>query len=283
MTQTDDLLGRYLPTAGAGGQSGSGQLAFEWVDGPAVCAARKGGILLLDEPNLAPSPVLDRILPLLDTKYGGGARAELVLQERGREAIAVSPNLRLISVMNSASHVGRRRQSGAFFSRHTPYHTKPPSEADIELMLRHLTTQERLVITHREQQYVAPGADLVAVSEVGDLPGWREATIPALAKFFVSLGTRCAEGSIGRDRRDPYVFDRRRLYSFVVGVGRELREGGSPAGAFKSELERHFLDAVADEDRTLVADLAKSHALWPEASALAGPRARRRSEQEPRP
>ena len=65
--------------------SGNEPPRFEWVDGPVTRAARRGAWLVLEDANLAPPSVLDRLNALLEP---GG---ELTVTEAGGAARAVRP------------------------------------------------------------------------------------------------------------------------------------------------------------------------------------------------
>ena len=120
----DMILGAFQPDP-----TGSGTWA--WVDGPVTRAAREGHVLLLDEPNLAPPSVLDRLLPLLEQP------PTLRLTERDGRTIPVSPHFRVIATQNPQTHAGRKPLSAALLDRFTEYRQPPPDESALQGAVRH--------------------------------------------------------------------------------------------------------------------------------------------------
>ena len=98
-------LGRAADAAdrALSGASGSG-VAFAFAEGALVAALRSGAWLLLDEANLAPPDVLERIAGLLDSPTGS-----VLLAERGDTApIPRHPGFRLICAMNPSTDAGKK-------------------------------------------------------------------------------------------------------------------------------------------------------------------------------
>ena len=106
-----------------------GGFAFRFVEGALVAAVREGHWLLLDEVNLAPPQVLERIMGLLEGGSGGG----LVLLERGdSEVIPRHPDFRLIAAMNPATDAGKRHLPRHIREHFTElYVGEPDSPADL--------------------------------------------------------------------------------------------------------------------------------------------------------
>ncbi|KAA0146729.1 hypothetical protein FNF29_07850 [Cafeteria roenbergensis] len=115
------------PSDPAGG-TGGGSLAFRFEEGPLVTALRDGGWILLDEANLAPADVLNRILPLLE-----GRDSSLTLVERGDStALPRHPAFRLFAAMNPATDVGKRPLPQGVRQRfHEVWVDEPTSVADL--------------------------------------------------------------------------------------------------------------------------------------------------------
>ena len=79
-------------------------MSFAFAEGALVTALRNGTWLLLDEANLAPPDVLERIAGLLD-----GASGSVLLAERGDTApIPRHPGFRLVAAMNPATDAGKK-------------------------------------------------------------------------------------------------------------------------------------------------------------------------------
>lgn len=254
-TDVAELIGAYRP---------DGQGGFAWRDGPILHAIREGGLLLLDELNLAPPDLNSRLLPLLED----GCR-EFRVNEREAEIIPVSPRLWVVATINPATHQGRRPLSGPLRSRLLQMYSVEPDVEAVAAMLRHVT-QGRASPTVR----VGPAEDAIEKSsdilyrDLGETRGWSELITP-IARFFTSLSDRCAEGSIGRDRREPYVVDRRALARFVGGLAHGLHEEADRtdlAPVFDDCLERYLIGILEPGDRPLARDLAASLGLQPLAS-----------------
>ena len=80
--------------------SGDEPPRFEWVDGPVTRAARRGAWLVLEDANLAPPSVLDRLNALLEP---GG---ELAVTEAGGAARAVRPAPAFRAFLTVDQHYG---------------------------------------------------------------------------------------------------------------------------------------------------------------------------------
>ena len=117
-----------------------GGFAFAFVEGVLVQALRNGWWLLLDEINLAPAEVLERLAGLLETAGGdsgssaGGAAAggrgggSVVLLERG-DTVAVPrhPSFRLVAAMNPATDAGKHELPAALRNRFTEMWVPEPA------------------------------------------------------------------------------------------------------------------------------------------------------------
>ena len=107
-------LGRAADAAdrALSGAGGSG-VAFAFAEGALVTSLRSGAWLLLDEANLAPPDVLERIAGLLESPSGS-----VLLAERGDTApIPRHPGFRLICAMNPATDAGKKDMPPALRDR----------------------------------------------------------------------------------------------------------------------------------------------------------------------
>ncbi|KAJ0981578.1 hypothetical protein J5N97_009833 [Dioscorea zingiberensis] len=96
--------------------SSSGML-FSFMEGAFVTAIKNGHWILLDEVNLAPPEMLQRIIGVLD-----GERGTICLTERGDvDCIERHPNFRIFACMNPATDAGKRELPFSFRSRFTEY------------------------------------------------------------------------------------------------------------------------------------------------------------------
>ncbi|XP_020530997.1 LOW QUALITY PROTEIN: midasin [Amborella trichopoda] len=92
-------------------------LAFSFVEGALIKALRSGYWVLLDEVNLAPPEVLQRISGILE-----GDNGTLCLPERGDvDCIDRHPNFRIFACMNPATDVGKRDLPFSIKNRFTEY------------------------------------------------------------------------------------------------------------------------------------------------------------------
>ncbi|GFR41368.1 hypothetical protein Agub_g2051, partial [Astrephomene gubernaculifera] len=108
-----------------------GGFAFAFVEGVLVQALRNGWWLLLDEINLAPAEVLERLAGLLETAGGDSAAAtggSVTLLERG-DTVAVPrhPNFRLVAAMNPATDAGKHELPAALRNRFTEMWVPEPA------------------------------------------------------------------------------------------------------------------------------------------------------------
>src|SRR5207248_1951953 len=88
--------------------SGSSEnLAFTFIEGNIVKAARNGDWVLLDEINLASPDTLESIVGLLQS--GRNNPPSILLSETGEiERIAAHPQFRVFAAMNPATDVGKK-------------------------------------------------------------------------------------------------------------------------------------------------------------------------------
>nr|CCA19393.1 hypothetical protein CaO19.12161 [Albugo laibachii Nc14] len=88
---------------------------FEWYDGPLVKSMKEGGILLLDEVNLAQDAVLERLNSVLEPTR------TLLLSEKGDsvEEVKAHPKWRILATMNPGGDFGKRELSPALRNRFT--------------------------------------------------------------------------------------------------------------------------------------------------------------------
>ncbi|XVF27001.1 hypothetical protein REPUB_Repub14bG0069100 [Reevesia pubescens] len=98
-------------------QVASSGMVFSFVEGVFVTALRNGQWILLDEVNLAPPEILQRVIGVLEGESGS-----LCLAERGDISnINRHPNFRVFACMNPATDAGKRDLPLALRSRFTEY------------------------------------------------------------------------------------------------------------------------------------------------------------------
>ncbi|KAL6547365.1 hypothetical protein OROMI_023086 [Orobanche minor] len=97
--------------------SASNGMVFSFVEGAFVTALRNGEWVLLDEVNLAPPEILQRVIGVLEDENGS-----LCLSERGDiDYVSRHPNFRLFACMNPATDAGKRDMQFSLRSRFTEY------------------------------------------------------------------------------------------------------------------------------------------------------------------
>lgn len=123
----------------------AGGFAFAFVEGQLVTAVREGWWLLLDELNLAPPEVLERIAGLLEATVAqpsndhnhAAASSGLLLLERGdATAIPRHHNFRLVAAMNPATDAGKHDLPAQLRSRFTELWVAEPSQrGDLSMLV----------------------------------------------------------------------------------------------------------------------------------------------------
>ncbi|KAJ1448001.1 P-loop containing nucleoside triphosphate hydrolase protein [Pelagophyceae sp. CCMP2097] len=112
-------LAHTLDVLAAQAKKGAARVSFAFVESALATAATTGEWVLLDELNLAPPDVLDRLAPLLD--------------RRGLGSAAVHADLRIFGAMNPGGDAGKRELPPALRSRFTELFVREPdSDEDLE-------------------------------------------------------------------------------------------------------------------------------------------------------
>jgi hypothetical protein len=147
-------FGADVEAAERASAAAEGGFAFAFVEGALVKALRHGWWLLLDEINLAPPEVLERIAGILESAHPAGSRASpaaaaaaaggyddatgdsssgLLLVERGDvSVISRHPGFRLVAAMNPATDAGKRDLPPQLRSRFTEFWVgEPRSREDL--------------------------------------------------------------------------------------------------------------------------------------------------------
>ena len=209
-TDTGELVGRFIPST----KTGENRPAWEFSEGYIPRALREGWWVILDEVNLAEPQVLERLNPVLELP------PTLVLTEHdGRKFghggdVTVSEKFRIFGTMNPSEYAGRATLSPAFRDRWGIWgHIAKPSEPELFDMLRCFVTGESPAFVWEGVRWVPPCAKPIypLLSNFPDL----DATLKAISSFHARIsgaaGENEAPASIGRVRRERYVFTRRTL------------------------------------------------------------------------
>ncbi|XP_051115352.1 midasin [Andrographis paniculata] len=98
--------------------SASDGMVFSFVEGAFTAALKNGEWILLDEVNLAPPDILQRVIGVIEDEKGS-----LCLAERGDiDYVCRHPNFRLFACMNPATDAGKRDLPISLRSRFTEYY-----------------------------------------------------------------------------------------------------------------------------------------------------------------
>lgn len=209
-TDTGELVGRFVPST----QVGPDRPSWEFAEGYIPKALREGWWVILDEVNLAEAQVLERLNPVLEVP------PTLVLTEHngrrfGRNGdVPVAERFRIFGTMNPGEYAGRATLSPAFRDRWGLWaHIAKPSEPELLDMLRCLVTGKSPAFVWEGVRWVPPESEPVygGLSNLPDL----EQTLKAIASFHARIsgasGENEAPATIGRVKRERYVFTRRTL------------------------------------------------------------------------
>jgi MoxR-like ATPase len=101
-----------------------------WVDGDLVKAMKRGELVILDEVNLAPPEVLERLNSAFDDD------GNIVLAEHDNEVVNRHENFRIYATMNPSSYGDRNQLNASFRSRLPPIWMKGLEAADVRMVLQ---------------------------------------------------------------------------------------------------------------------------------------------------
>ena len=232
-TDTGELVGRFVPST----KTGANRPAWEFAEGYIPRALREGWWVILDEVNLAEPQVLERLNPVLELP------PTLVLTEfDGRRFgsggdVAISEKFRIFGTMNPSEYAGRATLSPAFRDRWGIWgHISKPSEPELLDMLKCLVTGESPAFIWEGVRWVPPCSEPIypALSNFPDL----DSTLKSISSFHARIsgaaGDNEAPASIGRVRRERYVFTRRTLLNAM----RLINENASGASRLRGVAAR---------------------------------------------
>ncbi|MEW8322453.1 MAG: AAA family ATPase [Candidatus Thiodiazotropha taylori] len=231
---------------------------WRWQDGLIPQAMRCGWILLLDECNLAEPQILERINSVLEQN------PTLVLTEHDNSVIGaggekVHPDFRIFATMNPAEYAGRSELSPAYRDRWRAYRfITPAGEVQYLDMLRYLVFGKSPDIAIEGCEYRMedgePHYPLLA-----NIPHMDQ-FLEALARFHAGLEQAAGQGGgtarLGVRRREPYVFTRRGMLSFLDFINKMLTKSDTndPYEPVRQGLLRYYAGRMTTEEdrRTLV-------------------------------
>ena len=236
--------------------------SWEFVEGYIPKALRHGAWVILDEMNLAEPQVLERLNSVLEDGHS------LVLTEGDGTIFArngdVEPHtdFRLFGTMNPAEYAGRSALSPAFRDRWRLWRfVDQPGEAELHAMLRTLVFGEQPGFDYRGTMYRAPKT-APTYPEMQQIEGIDDMLL-RLATFHFNVASASGTGgqaTIGRTRRERYVFTRRGLLTIMKLIYRVVCMGdtiGSENIALPVLLEdlltQAYVDRVQDPaDRAVI-------------------------------
>ena len=235
---------------------------WRFAEGVVPLALRSGAWVLLDELNLAEPQILERLNPVLESP------PTLLLSEGdhtrfGPGGLPVHPGFRMFATLNPAEYSGRSVLSPAFRDRWLQwFFATAPGEADYAAQLWFLIggVHPKFQVGRVHYQAMPGKPVLPALAEVPRIGEW----VSMLACFHVAMASAGGEGgrapSLGRGRRERYVFTRRSLEACarLWDSMRRRAPGACPQGQLASALATVYLNKLAPgADRKAAASLAE--------------------------
>jgi MoxR-like ATPase len=118
--EIDDLVGKYVP-----GPDGK----MQFVDGPVTLALENGGVLALEELNMAKSAVVAFLREVLATKR------LMVRTDAGNRVVVAKPGFRVVATQNPKDYAGTNEQSLAELDRFLMVDWEYPSaEREVDIL-----------------------------------------------------------------------------------------------------------------------------------------------------
>jgi hypothetical protein len=243
----------------------AGAPSWRFREGCIPAAMRRGYGVILDELNLGEPQVVERLNSALEQP------PSLVLTEGdgtvfGPGGVPVSSGFQLFATMNPAEYVGRSVLSPAFRDRWFWHHAEVPGEADYLAMLNSLVFGEQPEFPFRGVLYYSPTTKPIH-PELATIMGIRE-LLPRLAMFHFSMcqasGMGGAAPSLGRIRRERYVFTRRTLLNCLKLLGgARLANTEAPVGPqIRQAIEDAYFGRICDRaDRNAAVALLRAAGL----------------------
>jgi hypothetical protein len=199
--------------------------------------------------NLAEPQVLERLNPVLELP------PTLVLTEHdGRRFgsggdVPISENFRLFGTMNPSEYAGRATLSPAFRDRWGIWgHIGKPSEPELLDMLRCLVTGESPAFVWEGVRWIPPHSEPIYPSLV-DFPDL-EMTLKSISSFHARIsgaaGDNESPASIGRVRRERYVFTRRTLLNAMRLIHENAKSASRLRGITARVMAEIYIQRLAD-------------------------------------
>lgn len=225
-TDTGELIGRFVPDDRPDARSG-----WRFQEGAIPQAMRHGWWVVLDEMNLAEPQVLERLNPVLEEP------ASLLLSEGDGTSFGpggdqeVHPSFRLFATLNPAEYAGRSVLSPAFRDRWTSWNwVEQPDEKALQQTVLYWAFGEQPAVPVGKALWQGEAAEPVLPGLSRD-PAARD-LLERVARFHVAIAKAGrSQGTLGRNRREPYVFTRRTLWTALTQVEKRMSEAREPLSA----------------------------------------------------
>jgi len=235
---------------------------------------RHGHFVLMDEINLADPKILERLNSVLESQ------PSLLLSEGdhtrwGAGGLPVHPNFRLFATLNPAEYAGRSVMSPSFRDRWINYfHAESPGEREYLAHLRLIVFGEQPIVRLDGRTYQAP-ASAPTLPRLANVPGI-EGLLERLARFHAMLSRASTldevngQPSLGRSRRERYVFSRRGLIACLQLWNAVVQDHPSncPTQQLGQAISALYLDRMAAaNDRKAARSIAAATGLPLEANS----------------
>lgn len=248
-TEVQDLLGRFEPGEPAG---------WRWRDGPLPTEMARGGVLLLDEINLASTQVIERLNSALEKP------PSLTLVEHRAERIEAQPGFFVAATCNPLTYEGRQALSAALSNRLACLRVERPSAADQAAYLRRSLFGRAPVINVDGVVYGGPAVEPLFPA-LGAHPAMAE-LVDHLASFHVEVEAAAAQAhhagaAASWSGAGGVAFSRRQLIDTVRFLEKEVSEGGVLQTALERAVHRYYCARLSEEAAATVRDIAAANSL----------------------
>lgn len=181
------------------------RVEFSFSEGVLVRAMRDGDWVLMDEVNLAPPELLERLVSVVD-------RGEITLSNEGGETVSQSKGFTLFGAMNPPTDVGKRPLPAVLRSRFS------------EIFVGDTTSHEDLValVLHRFFQVET------SFHKKSDVRSSEESVAHDVASFYLQCCSLAADGRVEDTTGKPVRYSLRmfsRMLDFASGIRKCMKSG----------------------------------------------------------
>jgi AAA domain (dynein-related subfamily) len=244
-----DIIGRIIPDP-------KRPASFKWIDGALPNAMIEGGILALDEANLAPTELLERCNSALE-RY-----PSLVITEEDNRVLSgaiVHSDFRVFASWNGSDYSGRQELAPSFKDRFKLRIVPPAGEADYVALGRRLVFGEQPPVVVNGVRYEGGVSGSPILGKLRQIAPNIERFIVALARLQSSL----ERASMEAGERCERAVHTRRSFSDALRLMHDrlsLAAGGTDTraavrAAWRALTYSHF-ERLGVEDRRHAVDLA---------------------------